>query len=235
MLHPFFYGLRLLIINYMQKDKKIDIPENHEKGTVELPRENPFRAMMLLLGQSVGKLPAHLVILFVAALVAAVAAGIFIRVESAGRDAGNGYLVRRLDIDASQPQINPQALRGIWAIETPNFIATLKIGKDSFEYLAREKNTALNRFFIRGGYRTEGDLLIMQSRTDLGSPLDPQHLEYRYAPIAFRDINIHVSLKDGTMVWNTPEKEKTRIFVPDPAWKEALDSPMPWVKIANTP
>lgn len=223
---PFFMGLQ--IVCFLMTDKEpAKISEPRYK------RENPFRALGRLIKASAGKIPAHLVIIFVVALVVATIFGFVLRFSDAPQP--GDYLVKRVKAEASQPALTEAVLRGIWAYQLGDEIFTLKMGSGAFEIVMRYPGAPSIRYFIRGGYRIEGNVLILQQRKDLGSPLDMENLQVKYYPMEFAALNLYASVNGRILSWRVPQSENGRLSRSDLDAQSLLRASPQWLKIANHP
>lgn len=206
-----------------------------DEKPVPIPRENPFRAMAKMMRNSLGSLPAHLVVIFVLSLTLTVLCGIFIRFAEIRNDRNNAYLPERLGPDKGMAALDAGRLSGTWLSEMGDYVVTLELGRDSFEIIARYKGAPISRYFIRGGFRTDGNVLIMQERKDLGTPIDTDHLEYKFYPLGLKNINLYAETNGQVMVWKTPSKERDRLNHPEPIVSMIFGDKTEWVKASDLP
>ncbi len=197
-----------------------------------LPRENPFRAISQMFHASVGKLPAHLVVLFVVSLAVTVLFGLLVEVNVASKISRDAYLPLTIKPDAAKPVLTEEGMKGVWVHEEDTRLTTLRMGNGIFEMIVRNSSQPYTRFFVRGGYRLEGNVLIMQVRGDLGAASDPDHLDIKYYPIALERLNLYAENNGTAMAWHIPSSQAT-------AKKRLLDafrSPdIGWTRIAYQP
>lgn len=196
-------------------------------------RENPFMTLGRLFKSSAGKLPAHLVIIFVVALVFATICGFILRFSEA--PGAGEYLVKRVQAEQDQPTLTETALRGIWAFQQADQIFTLKMGAGVFEMIMRYPAQPSVRYFVRGGYRFEGNILILQQRKDLGSPLDMNNLQVKYYPMEFTAINLYAAVNGRNLSLRLPRGETGRLSRSDLDIQSLLRASSQWLKIANSP
>lgn len=156
--------------------------------------------------QSFGRLPSLLVVILAIAAVLAIGAGLFLKAEKP-RQSENAYLALKIKPQIGRAAINPGFLNGIWVYEDDTRQASVHFGNDIFELISWTKGDKYNRYFIRGGYRVEGDVLILQARKDLGTPYLANHLEVTFSPIDFTGINIHAVLLPQRMNWSIPKSQ----------------------------
>lgn len=206
-----------------------------DEKPVPLPRENPFRAMTRLLKSSLGKLPAHLVIIFFSSLAVTALFGIVLRVSEIQGGKNSAYLAERLSPKEDAAPLNESLLSGTWVSEMGDYIVTLRLANGTFEIISRYKPSPFSRYFIRGGYRSEGNVLILQERKDLGTPIDREHLEYKFYPLSIKTINLYAQTNGQVMVWETPRGERNRLSNPEPIVAQIFGERAEWVKILPTP
>ncbi len=199
-----------------------------KKPSNELPRENPFRNILQMLKASVGRMPAALIVILAVALVAAVLTGVFLKFAGSG-DNRVVYLPQRIEAK-SGARTGENQLRGVWVFQDAQNVSTLRIGSGVFEMIVWPKGSKYTRYFLRGGYRVAGDVLILQQRKDLGAPVDPQRLELTFMPISFSDVNLRLSFRGNQMLWSVPKREIRNL-------PESLrtDGDIVWAKLSNTP
>lgn len=182
-----------------------------------------------------GRLPAHLVIVFFAALTLTVLCGLFLKFQESQASKNNVYLSERLTPDKAKRALNENDLRGVWVMGAENTLATLRLQNGIFELTARYKTDEFTRYFIRGGYRIDGNVIIMQERQDLGTPLDPAHFEYKFYPLSVKNINFYAEINGSVMIWQTPGHEQSRLDTPEDMTRLIFSDKTAWVKIAGTP
>ncbi len=206
-------------------------PENPES----LPRDNPFRALSKMARDSLGRLPAHLVVIFFVALTLAVLIGVAMQFAARREISKDAYLQSRLAPQSDKPVVTEEQIRGVWLYKSGERIATLRVGNGIFEVITYINNGSVSRSFLRGGYRIEGNMLVMQTRKDLGTPIDPNHYEYKFYPLAVETISLYAETDGRIMEWQTPASERQRLDNPEEATQIIFGAKMPWVKIALQP
>lgn len=208
-----------------------DSPKQSE--TDPLPRENPFKSIWQLTKSSAGRLPGHLVVLFIIALAIALICGVALKFSEnqiVSRD-----LPLRLKPDEKKPALSQAALRGVWVAQKNTSVLTLRIGGDRFELVARINGTPYTRYFLRGSYRIEGNILILQQRKEMGTPFDPSNLQVEYYPLNLQNINIDAGFSPTGMAWAIPAPEMRRLSSRDVITRSVFAPEMSWIKISSQP
>jgi hypothetical protein len=186
-------------------------PETPPSLKTELPHENLFKGIANGFHQSIGRLPAPMVIILIIALSVSIISGIGLQFAETNAKRGN-YLPLRLSVDDKKPALQPQTLKGIWVYDDDVQTITIQFGIDNFELIQAKKNEPFVRYFVRGGYRTEGNILILQGRKDLGSPYDSNRLELKFLPLEFNTLNIIGEIARGIMLWRIPVSERNQML-----------------------
>jgi hypothetical protein len=212
--------------------KFYDLFKKNGKVT-EIARDNPFRGIMTGLRSSIEKLPGPMVVIMVLALSIAIMLGIAMKISVAlNKDAE--FLPLRISIDADKPAINPAHLRGTWLYDDNVQSMSLRFGVDVFEITQMRKGEKYVRYYVRGGYRTEGNVLILQIREDLGAPFEPTRMELRFIPLEFDKLNVRVELTDKIMLWRIPSSERAKF---DPSLQDEFPltdkHPMAFVRLTR--
>lgn len=205
-------------------------PPKPKKELKPLPPDHPLVVMKLLLAQSVGRMPAKLVILLMAALVAAVVTGVSLKWSRPESD-GNKYLPLRLAPDTAAPALTEQDLQGTWIANTDTMVMSLLVEKGGYEWVAKNKEDKYLRLYAVGNYRIEGNVLVLGQRSDLAPPEIAGDHFIQFLPLGFANINFGAQVNDRLMLWTLPATERrrldidfNRIFPADPA------RPITWVR-----
>ena len=206
-----------------------------QDGADPIARENPFLALSKMVKGSLGRLPAHLVIIFCLSLVVTVLIGVMMQFLERGRAAQPQYLPQRLMAEQDKPALREDQLRGVWVHKTGPVLIRLRIGEGIFEMIVYEDNVPYARTFIRGGYKIDGNVMVFQERKDLGTPIDPEHFEYKFYPMSFSNINLYAENDGKIMIWRTPGKEARRLENPEAALNIIFGAETVWAKISNRP
>ncbi|PZP57401.1 MAG: hypothetical protein DI586_00485 [Micavibrio aeruginosavorus] len=188
-----------------------------------------------MLKQSLGRLPAHLVVIFFVALTLAVLIGVAMQFASRRDIPKEAYLQSRIEPQSDKPAVTEAQLRGLWMYKSGQRIATLRIGGGVFEIISYIDNGSVSRSFLRGGYRIEGNMIVLQARKDLGTPIDPAHYEYKFYPLSLETISLYAQTNGRVMTWQTPRSEAKRLDNPEEAAQIIFAAQMPWVKVALEP
>ena len=181
------------------------------KGAI--PRDNPFQGIARGLAESVDRLPAPMVIILVIAATVSILAGVVMELSARARDSEDVYLPLRVEVNEQKPAIATATLRGMWVYTDIVQTMSIRFGVDTFELMQARKDETYSRYYVRGGYRTEGNILILQSRKDLGSPNYPDHPELKFIPMELPVLNIETEAAKGIMLWRIPQSERDK-FAP---------------------
>ncbi len=227
----FFYATLQGMIPAMTTTPK---PPAQKRFIIPIPRENPFGAIAAMFKTSIGNLPAHLVIIFVVALVVSVLCGFFLKFTGPKHIDRNAYLVLEIKPEKDKPLLSDTALRGLWAYQGADHVVTLEMGNGVFELLLRYPEAPKVRYFVRGGYRAEGNVLILQQRKDLGSPFDPDYT-IRFYPMSFSTLNLYAENNGQTMDWEIPNSQRKELKSGSLKLFDDLEAPVEWLKIGRVP
>lgn len=171
---------------------------------------NRFSEMKGLLLQSVGRIPAGLVILLAMAVSLAAISGLMMAVLKPDRITRE-FLPLRIESVSVAPQIDKQALQGSWVISTTEYAMSISFINDRFEWLLKFSDIPDAQYFARGNYRIAGDVIILGVRTDFGVPYNEAQPWVKYLPLSLRDLNTYVILAEKRMVWDVPTSEQALI------------------------
>jgi hypothetical protein len=212
--------------------KFYDLFKKNGKVT-ELARDNPFRGIASGLRASIEKLPGPMVIIIVVALSIAITLGIVMKISTALNKEAK-YLPLTISVDEDKPAISPIQLRGTWLYDDDVQSMSIRFGVDVFEITQMRKGEKYVRYYVRGGYRTEGNVLILQVREDLGAPFEPTRMELRFIPLEFDKLNVRVELTDKIMLWRIPPSERAKF---DQSLQDDFPltdkNPMPFVRLTR--
>jgi hypothetical protein len=168
------------------------------------PSDNPFLQIPVLLKDAVGRMPAPLIIILAVSSSVAVLVGVLLHVVTQKQDVA--FLPTRLEVN-HDAAIDEQSLAGFWAYQDKNIDMTLQMRDGGFEWLMASPLNPYTRYYTRGSYRVEGDVLILQQREDFGVPIDLQRLDVEYLPSTLQSINMRLSREENKMVWDIEETE----------------------------
>ena len=209
-------------------------PKKTAQPVDPLPRENPFKAMAAMIRASAGRLPGHLIVIFIAALSITILCGVALKLAG-GQEGRAGELSLRIKPETDKPVLTEPALRGIWIAQNGESVLTLRVGSGIFEIIYRDLGNDLTRYFMRGSYRFEGNVLILQQRKEMGSPYDPANLQLQFYPLEVGGLNLYVDLLQAGMAWRIPNSEMGRLSSRDIITKSAFSPSINWIKISATP
>lgn len=167
-----------------------------------------------MIAESAGRLPAPLVVIILFALVMSVLAG-FLLMGLQSENRGNGryeFLPVRVAADQNAPAVTDKMLSGVWVSQQGEFVSSLLISGDKFEWMVRWGKDNNTRYYARGSLKTTGDVLVLGQRIDMGRPYDRENPFLSYMPLSLKDINVHVRFDPnaGKMIWTVPISERRR-------------------------
>ncbi|HNQ91485.1 MAG TPA: hypothetical protein PKI93_00975 [Alphaproteobacteria bacterium] len=168
---------------------------------------NPFHLIKVMVGASVGKMPAGLVILLVLALAAASAAGLALKYARGEQDIRKG----EVRLAPSAGAVETVLANGVWAAAHKHYVMSFSIVRDRFEWIVIDNDSPNIRYFARGEWKLDFDVLSLTQRKDMGYASDPDNRQLRFIPIPFDDFEMRLSGEGKKMVWSIPESEYSRI------------------------
>lgn len=190
-----------------QQTKKQTLTEKKKEGSTAADPLNPFHLIKVMIGQSIGKIPAGLVFILAVAVVLSVATGLAMQMRKAERS--KAPETRLL---LSDTQIDPAVVSGIWMSKKDNYVMSLGLMSDHhFEWTIQDKRSPKVRHFIRGDWSVNSDILILSRRKDLGYPFDAENPSIRYMPLPLENIETRISLDGKRMLWSVPQSEYPQI------------------------
>ena len=202
-----------------QKHRLIPLPENH-----------PWPMVKKMLRESLGKLPASLVLVFVVALSAAVLASVFLTLAKPDSRPYE-YLPLRLEPQVGAAAFSAKRLQGTWTARVAKHSMRLRFEDSWFEWIIQEDNESNLRYFARGNFKLDQGVLVLAQRPDMGKPYDPKDRYIAYLPLSLRNINVYPTLQKEGLSFLIPQEERERLapqllrFLP-PAERE----PLLWTK-----
>jgi hypothetical protein len=211
--------------------KKAD--DSKPKPSAEVPSDNPFVQMSKMLSASVGRIPTQLVVLLVASLLAAVVTGLMMKFEITGSKGDGVFPPVRVSATEGARAVESRELNGTWMHQNENSTMTLQFKNGMFELVVRKgspQSISNYRYFARGDYRLQGNVLALGQRADLGKPPTPDGTFFEFLPLDLQTINVQLDVNDRLMLWTLPRSELARqtpsllsVFPPD------TSKPMVWV------
>lgn len=174
---------------------------------------NPFHLIKVMVG-SVGRIPAGLVLLFALALSVAALSGLAMKFAQKEHVMGKTELRLTPEDAAGNMSVDPQAVAGIWVGATTNYVMSLSLAGDRFEWIVQNINTPYVHYFARGRWKLKGNVLVLKQQKDLGYPFDADNPEIRFMPIPMDNIELFVALGGNTgkqMTWTIPSSEYDQI------------------------
>lgn len=96
---------------------------------------------------------------------------------------------------------------GVWYHESYIAKMSLSMVDDKFELIIAPASVSGVRYFVRGSFIVDGDVLILEKRNDLGYSFDPDKRWLRYIPISMNNVNIRYELKQRDMIWSISDEE----------------------------
>ncbi len=128
-------------------------------------------------------------------------------------------------------QMTESFLQGVWVHSQEEYATSLSIIGDKFEWIVSLSAYSGTRFFSRGVVHTEGDVLVLETRDDMGYPFDKDKLWIDYLPISMKNLNIRYDVQKGKMAWAIPLSEASRVEGPVASIiKDSADKPIIWSK-----
>lgn len=218
--------------------KKAAPPLKPGKGAPVAPLPNNPLVMMgrmikEMIGGSLGKLPAPLVIILTVSALAMVLTGLGLKLAEGSKPVVSPlerFLPLRLIPDQGMPVLTPAAVEGIWVSPKGTVSMTLQLRNGLFEWIIQQPGSDYMRQFVRGAYRIEGNVLILAQRPDMGKPSTNGQI-MDYMPIAMKNLNTKVEFKNNLMLWRVPQTELDRFNAEVAALFPPGDSaPMSWIK-----
>ncbi len=218
--------------NAMQQDKSLE-PGISSRGPDALP-DHVLTRMKKMLLESMGKLPAPLVIILLSALLLSVLAGLALKFSA--RDREISLLPLRVSVDQAAPVVSLEAVEGMWAFtpvdgKGPGMV--LRLEKGVFEWVVKPIGQKYERVFARGNYRIDGNIMIFGQRGDMGKPATSVELGLVFFPMNLQSLNVKVEQKGQIMAWIIPASELRRMdddmrhmFAP-----ASNNRPMAWVRM----
>lgn len=202
--------------------------------------DNPFvlirKTLATIFDGTVGKLPTPLVMILVMSLLAAVLAGLALKmVEKPKTNVPfeEKFLPVRLTPDAGAPELTKAALEGVWVTPKGELSMTVRFTKAGlFEWIIQPPDTKYLRQYVRGNYRIAGNVLILGQRPDLGKPPAPTVEVVEYLAIKMKNLNARVGINPKVMVWQVPPSELAlQNDVVSGLFPADGTKPLTWVKI----
>ncbi len=172
------------------------------------PIDNPFLQIPVLLKEAASRMPAPLVIILAVSATVAILVGVAL--ELAKPEATNAFLPLRIAANANVT-LDESQMVGFWGYQDENLQMTLQMRNGGFEWLLANPANEYTRYYTRGSYKIEGDVIILQQRDDFGAPVDLQRLDVTYLPSTLRDVNIRVSFENNKMIWRGEGGEIARL------------------------
>ncbi len=199
--------------------------------------------------RAVERIPAPMLVILTVAAVLAFAAGIFLKFAPAPPQNGNFPAARLMASNgavADERRLT-EVLTGTWGYQSKTLSMGIKLsgpqGGQLFEWVLVRGDLGGARFYARGSYRIQGDVLILQQRDDMGAPRDPGKFSMKYLPMAFENVNLRVSApENGTaMTWTLPAEEAARmareffLLWPDDGAQNTVDMTrtLPWTRVST--
>ena len=173
---------------------------------------NPFREMKQMIVDSIGRIPAALVVIFVVAMTIAALSGLMIKVASDRQEQKRVFMPLRLEAAVNFEPINLKKLQGQWVYQNTDFAMSLAIIGDRFEWIVKFDSIKEAQFYARGNYRIDGNVIILGQRPDLGKPYDQSQPWIKFMPIAMKDVNAYIEMNGKDMVLTIPSSERTNIL-----------------------
>lgn len=202
-----------------EKDQCAGLPDNH-----------PWLMAKRMVRESVGKLPTPLVLIFVLSLALSVLASALLLLARPKAHPYE-YLPLRLTPRAESVIFSAKRLQGTWKARVSKYPMTLQFKDSMFEWVVQEDGEPNLRYFARGNFKLEQDILILAQRPDIGRPYDPKNRYLVYLPLSLKNINVYSTLQKDALSFSVPQEERKILssqflrFLPT-----NVNEPLLWVK-----
>jgi hypothetical protein len=214
----------------LQKKPRPSISSKMPPAMDVLP-DQLFSRMRRMLTGALHNLPTPLVLILIASLLVTVLTGLSVKFMV--RTPSDPFMPQRVSADASRPNLDPVAIEGNWTAIINGKAMTLRMEKQTFEWVVKSDNNDFDRVFARGNFRTVGNVLILGQRQDLGRPLSTlEQGMLTFLPMGLQNLNVKAEENGRLMVWILPSSERRRLspdirkFFPTDDGK-----PLTWVRM----
>lgn len=194
-----------------ESDKlKGNLGNDQENGAID--QNNPFVLMKKMLFSSLGKIPTGLVLILVAAMLLSILSGLVLKYAA---NPDKRYKDIGVTLSAN-PDINPDVklLQGVWVTSNDQYAMSLSITRDKYEWIVKSISYGSTRFFSRGIIKTQGDIIVLEQRNDMGYPLDRDRLWVTYLPMSVKNMNARFDVSKKKMVWIVPQSQLKNLQQP---------------------
>ena len=175
---------------------------------VDVLPDHIFTRMKNMLAGSLNKLPTPLVLILMASLLAVVLTGLSVKFM-AGKPQ-DPFLAQRLSADSSAPSLDMARMMGLWTANINGYTMTLRLQDNAFEWVVRPPNNEFERVFVRGNFKTVGNVLILGPREDMGKPETTLEQGVVFLPMGLSGLNMKAEENGRLMVWILPQSERRR-------------------------
>ena len=211
--------------------KKEPLPSSpiRQSATEVLP-DHLFSRMQKMLVGSLNNLPTPLVLILIFSLLAAVLTGLGIKFLA--NTPTDPFMRQRLSADSSAPALDPARLEGNWTASADGKAMTLRLEKETFEWVVKTSNNEFERVFARGNFRTVGNVLILGPRDDMGKPATTLDQGLVFLPMGLNSLNVKAEENGRLMVWLLPSSERRRVNTNIKSFFPAeAEKPLTWVRM----
>jgi len=140
--------------------------------------------------------------------------GMLSYVKKTAMENTTGPLVR-LESSETYANFDQEQLRsyfsGVWSHQTEDVAMSLSMVDDKFELIVAPARVPGVRYFVRGTFFINGDVLILEKKNNLGYSYDPDKRWLRYIPIPMNNVNIRYELVQRDMIWTLSDEESEHI------------------------
>lgn len=177
---------------------------------------NPFVSMKEMVGQSLGKLPARLVLLLCLALAMASVAGLLANYAVRVRSSQPASILRLApsSMTDGDEKLERHLLQGVWTHQDNDYAMSFIVSGDRYEWIILFADDKRLRYFSRGNIEIHNDILILKKNASLGYPLDPDRLYLQYVPITLDSLNLRMEVDKKYLLWQVPAGEFSHVGGP---------------------
>ncbi len=160
-------------------------------------------------------IPQPLIWLIILALVLSLlVGGMLSYMKDRALENATGPLVR-LESSEMYAKFDQEQLRsyfsGVWTYQTEDVAMSLSMVDDKFELIVAPARVPGVRYFMRGTFFINGDVLVLEKKNNLGYSYDPDKRWLRYIPISMNNVNIRYELVQRDMIWTFSDDESEHI------------------------
>ncbi len=204
-------------------------PDDQPSKPVEQEQANPFLTMGGMLTSSLGKLPTGLVAIFLGAVLLSIFAGVGMKYAEKAQKNQPVSIIRLTP--SSDAQTSSALLQGVWVNSDEEYAMGLSIVGNKYEWIVSLSGHSGARFFSRGVLQVVGDVLVLETRDDMGYPFDKDKRWIDYLPVSMKNLNIRYDVAKRKMVWTVPQSEFDRVKGPvSKVVRGSVEKPIIWTR-----